>query len=128
MTRRHLPASPPAALALALVFVLGGLVAPGLHRAQHARAWAAERAAHVAAHHHAPAGTADVPCAPAARDLDCALCSGLAAFALATAPAGRVTETTPSLVSTETTAHGVDVHISSRPRAPPDGAGRVVLG
>ncbi len=95
MLRRRLlpartsPASPALrwpALGLVAVFVLGGLVAPDLHRASHAAEWAAERAAHAAAHHHGLSDRADTPCPPAVDDLDCALCAGVS-FATPGTPA-----------------------------------------
>lgn len=115
----RLAASPVAAFTLAVVFVLGGLVAPGLHRAQHAAEWAAERAAH--AEHHAGESheTADVPCAPAARELDCALCTGLSAFA-APAIAAPFSAVRPlAHASAETFALGAEAIVDARPRAPP---------
>lgn len=111
-------ASPAAALALAVVFVLGGLIAPGLHRAEHAAEWAAERTAHVAQHHTGQTA-ADVPCAPAVRDLDCALCTGLSAFA----PVATVAAFQPALDAAPApsvlTALGADAAVDARPRAPP---------
>lgn len=118
--RRLLPAraSLPA-LGLAVVFVLGGLVAPDLHRASHAAEWAAERAAHAEAHHHGVGDRVDTPCPPAVDDLDCALCAGLS---LATPSAPATVRPPDDRAATPpsawTSAASVDGP-AARPRGPP---------
>jgi hypothetical protein len=84
--------APAHSLFLLFAFVLGGLVAPSLHRVWHAEEQAAERRVHVAAghHHHTAAdehpAEADAPCPePAALDLHCVLCHGVSVH-LPTAP------------------------------------------
>ncbi len=118
--RRLLPAAASLpALGLVAVFVLGGLVAPDLHRASHAAEWAAERAAHAEAHHHGSGDRVDMPCPPAVGDLDCALCAGLSlatpdAPATARPPDDRSTAPPTAWISAAR-ADGA----TARPRGPP---------
>jgi hypothetical protein len=77
----------PRDLLTLVTFVLGGLIAPSLHQAWHAREWARERTAHLTDGHHA-AGTrgteAAAPCVkPVTVDLRCLLCHGVSVYAQA---------------------------------------------
>jgi hypothetical protein len=104
---------------LFVAFVLGGLVAPSLHRVWHAEEQARERAAHVAAghHHHAGGSThgAEVvaPCPePVAVHLQCVLCHGVsvylpAARAAVLAPAHRARLSAVPLVRAASAALGL---------------------
>ena len=86
---RRLPAH---SLLLLAGFVLGGLVGPALHRAEHAEERARALLAHVAEghHHHGAAvrhgAEAAAPCSePAAWGLLCVLCAGTTVY-LSTTP------------------------------------------
>lgn len=89
-------------LSLLVAFVLGGLLAPSLHRVWHAGEQAAEQVAHVADghHHHAASDTHDAefdaPCPePLALDLQCVLCHGVS-VCLPPAPAAFLADAQPT--------------------------------
>jgi hypothetical protein len=115
------------ALVVLLTFAVGGVVAPVVHRAQHAAEAGAELAAHAAAghHHHEVFGAHGVEWTPECdgpvvlHDLACVLCKGLSASDLPAGPAAWVPERPAGAPAADAAPAGAESAGATRVRGPP---------